>query len=178
MLLDAVEGLEQGHDVALVRLLGGGEAALVDAVVDQVVGPLAGLVNVLAQGLGVQVEVAGGAALGQLRVEGAAQHAQDLGALVADNGLGDLVVQHGDREARGVVLVDAEVEVAQVGEALVQGVGDDVLTFGVGVFGGREAPAYISIELLVYLGSLSQDTDLAAVDKYAPFSPMCQCTTE
>lgn len=58
MRLRLVERLEQGDDVALVGLLRGGEARLVDAVVDLVVRPLVCLVDLRAEGLRVGVDVA------------------------------------------------------------------------------------------------------------------------
>jgi len=56
MGLGAVEGLKEGDHVPLVGGLGGGEARLVDAVVDLVVLPLVGLVDLRAQGLGVELD--------------------------------------------------------------------------------------------------------------------------
>ncbi len=55
VLLGAVEGFKEGHDVALIGLSRGGEARLVDTVVDEVVLPLVGVFNVAAQRLGVNV---------------------------------------------------------------------------------------------------------------------------
>ncbi len=56
--LGTVEGVEDGDDAALVGGLRGGEAALVDAVVDPVVLPLVRLVDLLAPCLGVQLDAA------------------------------------------------------------------------------------------------------------------------
>ncbi len=56
MGLGLVEGVEEGGDVALVGVLGGGEAALVDAVVDLVVLPLVGGVDLGAQGVGIELD--------------------------------------------------------------------------------------------------------------------------
>jgi len=141
MLLGAVEGVEESDDVALVGGLGGGEAALVDAVVDQVVLPLVGGVDVGAQGL--RVEVHGAVFLvGDNIVELGAEHAEDLAALVVDDGLLDFVVEHGHGEAAGVVRVRREVHLAEMGEPFValDGVRDDVLALGVRVRGRREPP--------------------------------------
>lgn len=71
------------------------------------------------------------------------QHAQNLAALIVDNGLHLDVIQHGHSEAALIRGVHRKVEVAQVGEALVAGDGvrDDVLPGRVGVLGGWEAPA-------------------------------------
>ncbi len=56
MGLGAVEGLEQRNHIPVVGGLGRGKARLVDAVVDLVVLPLVGLVDLRAQGLGVEVD--------------------------------------------------------------------------------------------------------------------------
>lgn len=71
------------------------------------------------------------------------QHPQNLTALIIDNRLRLLVVQHRHGEAPFILGVHAKVEVAQVGEALVarDRVGDDILAGGVGVLRGGEAPA-------------------------------------
>ena len=45
MLLSAVESLEEGDDIALVGIGLGGEAGLVDAVVDEVVDPFVVLLD-------------------------------------------------------------------------------------------------------------------------------------
>ena len=58
MGLGTIQRLEERDDVALVRLLGGGEAGLVHAVVDLVVLPLVGLVDLLAKSLGVELNAA------------------------------------------------------------------------------------------------------------------------
>jgi hypothetical protein len=72
------------------------------------------------------------------------KHAQNLTALIVDDGLRLLVVQHGHGEAPLIGRVHSKVEVPQVGEALVAGnrVRDDVLAGRVGVLGGGKAPAY------------------------------------
>lgn len=52
-----VKCFKKGLDVALIGLSRGGEARLVDAIVDQVILPLMGLVNLLPQILRVQLNV-------------------------------------------------------------------------------------------------------------------------
>lgn len=54
VLLAAVEGLEERGDVALVGFGGGGEAGLIDAVVDEVVDPGVGFVDLSGKVLGVE----------------------------------------------------------------------------------------------------------------------------
>lgn len=54
VLLSAVEGLEDAEDALFVGLAGGGEAGLVDAVVDAVVCPRVGLFDLALQALRVQ----------------------------------------------------------------------------------------------------------------------------
>lgn len=56
VLLCAVEGFKEGVDVALVGVGCGGEAGLVDAVVDEVVGPGVGLVDLAAERFGVELD--------------------------------------------------------------------------------------------------------------------------
>lgn len=53
----AVQGGEEGLDVLLVGLGRGCEAGLVHAVVDEIVGPLVGIVNLLSQILRVEVDL-------------------------------------------------------------------------------------------------------------------------
>lgn len=54
MLLCAVEGLEDAQDALFVGLAGGGEAGLVDAVVDAVVCPRVGFFDLALQTLWVK----------------------------------------------------------------------------------------------------------------------------
>lgn len=58
MCLGHVERLEELLDVALVGFLRGGEAGFVDAVVDLVVLPLVGLVDLCLQSRGIEYHVA------------------------------------------------------------------------------------------------------------------------
>jgi len=75
-------------------------------------------------------------------VELSVEHADDLAGFVADNGILLGVVEGGNRESAFVVLVHVEVDVAEVREALVDGVWLDVLARLV-VFGGGESPALL-----------------------------------
>lgn len=56
--LAAVQGFKQRNHVPLVGLLSGGKARLVHAVVDLVVLPLVRLIDLLAEGLGVEFRLA------------------------------------------------------------------------------------------------------------------------
>ena len=87
-----------------------------------------------------------GASRRQLRVEDVAEHAQDLAALVADDGAGLLVEQHGHGEAAGVVGVHAEVDVPEVRVALVarQRVRHHVLARRVRVLPRCEPPSWMT----------------------------------
>ena len=58
VLLSAVESLEEGDDIALVGIGLGGEAGLVDAVVDEVVDPFVVLLDLGAEVFGVKVDLA------------------------------------------------------------------------------------------------------------------------
>ncbi|KAJ3472434.1 hypothetical protein NLG97_g10991 [Lecanicillium saksenae] len=80
VLLRTVERLEEGNDVALVGLGRGREPGLVDAVVDEVVLPLVRLLDVVAEGLGVDVDAL--VLVVQEVVKLGAEDAQDLAALV------------------------------------------------------------------------------------------------
>lgn len=131
--LHPIQRPKQRGNIPLIRLLRRRKPALVNAIVHQVVRPLARPVDFPPQRLGVQVH--GGVGRGQLGVEHGAEHAQDLAALVVHDGAGHLVEEHGHGEPPGVRRVRAEVEVAQVREGLVAGHGvwDHVLAGGVGV---------------------------------------------
>lgn len=58
MLFGPIQGLKQREHIPLVGLLRRGEAGLVHTVVDQVILPLVCLVDLLAQGLRVEVNLA------------------------------------------------------------------------------------------------------------------------
>ena len=88
-LLQPGEAVEQRGDGLLVGRLRGGETASVDAVVDGLVDAGVEGVDLLAQGFGIIV-----ARPRPDAVEGVAQHADDLGRFVADDGLARLVPQH------------------------------------------------------------------------------------
>lgn len=136
----SVQRLEELQDVLLVRLLGGREAGLVHSVVDVVVRPGVCVFDLGRERRRVQVEV-GRFELGRQEVvELRVQHANDLGGFVGHDGLLLLVPERGHGEARRVVLVRGEVEVAEVCEFRVERVGGGVGS-GDLFIGGREAPA-------------------------------------
>src|SRR5690606_401510 len=109
--LKGFKGVEQGGDGVVVGVLRGGEAGLVHAVVDLVVDGGVDGVDPVAQVVGAVVARPCAHA-----VEGAGEHADDVGGLVADDGLalGVPLGGHGDaaavvRVGRGVDLVRAVV---------------------------------------------------------------------
>lgn len=141
VLLDAIQGLEERQHIPLIGLLGGSEARLVHAVVDQVVLPAVGLLDLGLQVL--RVEADGGVLGVEEVVELGTEHAQDLARLVAHDAPALLVVEGGHGVAAGVLGLGLEVDVAEVGEALVQRVRDDVIGGG-GLVRGGEAPAALA----------------------------------
>lgn len=86
-----------------------------------------------------------GVLLRQLAIEGAAEHAQDLAALVVDDGVELLVEQDGDGEAARVVRLHGEVQVPEVCVLLVAGerVRHHVLARRVVVRGRWEGPSCV-----------------------------------
>ena len=104
---EAVEGLEQRPHRFLVRLLPGGEAGLVDAVVDALVNDRVNGVDLGAQRPRVEIHL--GPAVG---IEGGIEHADDLGRFVVDDAPGPLVPQHRHRGPAGVVGLGLEVDLA------------------------------------------------------------------
>lgn len=112
---------------------------LLDPVVDVVVCPFVGFVDLIAHVLWIQVQFA--ILLWQQRIEFGVQHANYLAAFVAHDRVELLVPDYRDGVAPAVVLVGFEVELGQVFEGWVQGVGRDVFAgfiFG----GGGETPAF------------------------------------
>lgn len=111
---DAVKRFEQLSHVLLVCFLGGCKAGFVDAVVDVVIYPGIGFVDLGLQVFGEQNDVAvfGGDDVVEFGVE----HANDLGGFVRDNGLVLLVPEGGDGEASRVVFVGGKVQVTKVSE--------------------------------------------------------------
>lgn len=103
-----------------VRFLRAGEAGLVHAVVDEIVDPAIELVDAGAEGGRVQPRVAlVGLALrgGQELVEAGGEHADNLAALVGDDGGRGAVPDEGDGVASVVGGVGAQVEVFGFGVA-------------------------------------------------------------
>lgn len=140
MLLNAIQRLEQRHHILLIRLLRRREPRLVHPVIDPIIHPPVRLLDLAPQRLGVQPQAA--VLLIYEVVELGAEHAEDLGGLVAHDAVERLVVEDGDGEAARVGGVGLEVEVAEVGEGRVggDGVRDDVFAGDVFVR-GYEAPA-------------------------------------
>lgn len=141
-----IERFEEGVDVFLVGFLGGGEAGFVHAVVDVVVGPIVGFVDFVLEGSGEEID--GFVLLGQQVVELGVHHADDFGGFVADDGFFLLVPEGGDSEAAAVVLVDLEVELAEVGVVWMEGVFGYVLAGDLLAF-FDEAPAWGVLVLAV-----------------------------
>lgn len=154
VLLRAVERLKEGVDVTLIGFRCGGKARFVDAVVDKVVGPGVGVVDLAAQRFRVQLD---GAVLvveevielellvyfsykGGWGIYLRAKHAQNLGALIINNPPALLVVQHRDGKPPLVVPLALKVHVPQVREVLVQRIRNHLLARLVLVL-SDEAPA-------------------------------------
>lgn len=117
-----------------------GKARLVDTVVDVIVSPLVGLLNLRLQILGKQNDVL--VLVVQQVVELSVEHANDLAGFVADDGLLLGIVKSRDSEPALVILVHVKVNVAQVGEALVDGVRLNVLARLV-VLGSGKTPSLL-----------------------------------
>ena len=159
MCFDLVEGGEEGCYGFFVGFLGGCETGFVDAVVDVVVDPFVGGVDVGAVGGGVEVDFL--VMLREQVVELVIEHADDFRALervwvrwvlacgvrksylVANNLARLSVEENRDGETTAVVGVVGEVDITQVGEVLVQRVGNGVLARQV-LVGSNEAPSYIN----------------------------------
>ena len=163
MLLCAVEGREERLNGFLVCGLGGGEAGFIDAVVDVVVGPVVRAFDLTSKFLGKQIN--GLVLLREQVVEFGVEHADDLAGLVADDFVLLDVVEGGDGEAAGVVGVDAEIYVAEVGDAFVDGVGGHTVAWSF-AFRGCESPA---LGTLVGLACVGEEPPL-------PFSSISQWT--
>ena len=116
--LEAVEAGEEGVHVGVVGGLGGGEAALVDAVVDGVVDPGVHGVDVGAVRFGEEGSCGFAQPRGDEGVEGGVEHADDLGGLVVDDGFALAVPEGRDGVAARVVRVGFVVELGVLGEAV------------------------------------------------------------
>jgi len=103
----------------------------------------------------------------------AAEHADDLAALVVDHGLGLLVVQDRNGEAAGEVRVGLEVDLAEVGEGFMAltRVRYDILAGYILVLGIDEPPSCEFVSRVDGNHSFEEGY-------YIPFGPRCQCTTE
>ena len=152
-----IQGFEELGDGLLVGFLGAnrmlvwildvmawqevpGKTRLVDTVVDVIVSPLVRLLDLRLQVLRKKNHVL--VLVVQQVVEFCVEHANDLAGLVADNGLLLGVVKSGNREPALVVLVHVKVDITQVSETLVNGVGLDVLA-GLVVLSSGESPALL-----------------------------------
>lgn len=114
MFFSTVQRSEKGVHGLFVGFLRGGEAGLVDAVVDVVVGPVVCAFDVLSQVFGEKVDFL--IFLGQEIIKFGIEHADDLAGFVADDFVLLVVVERGDGEAAGIAWVDVEVDVSEVGE--------------------------------------------------------------
>lgn len=112
MRLRAVERFEECGDGFLVSFLGSGEARLVDAVVDVIIGPVISLLDVLLQIVREENHVF--VFLGEEIVKLGVEHADDFRGLIADDRLVLLIVKGRDGEAALVFWVSGEVDIAQV----------------------------------------------------------------
>lgn len=108
MRLGSVQRLEESDDIPLVGLLRGREARFVHPVVDEVILPPIHFVNLPPQILGIQIQRSLLGVVDEV-VELGVEHPQDLAALVVDNRVRDLVIQHGHGESTPVIRVDLEV---------------------------------------------------------------------
>jgi hypothetical protein len=157
VLFRTIQGLEELGDSLLVGFLGAvrtlvqswevmaqegvpSKARLIDTIVDVIVSPFVRLLDLGLQVLRKQNHVL--VLVVQEVVELGVEHANDLAGLVADDSLLLRVVQGGDGESALVVLVDVKVDIAQVREALVNGVRLNVLARLV-VLGSGESPSLL-----------------------------------
>lgn len=132
-------------------------------IVDVVVRPFVGLLDVAFESVRQEVDVL--VLVGQQVVEFMIEHADDLARLIADDALLLLVVEGRDGEATLVVLIDGEVDVAEMGEAVMERVGSDIFARRVLLVGSSETPScWVS----------AQDS-LDGLPR-SPFSSISQCT--
>jgi len=117
-----------------------GKARLVDTVVDVVVSPLVRLLDLRLQILGQKHHIL--VLIVQQVVELSVEHADDLARLIADDGVLLCVVKRRDRESALVVFVHVEVDITQMGEALVDWVRLNVLARLI-VLGSGKSPSLL-----------------------------------
>lgn len=103
-----------------VCVLRGCETRFVNSVVDVVVGPVVGVLDLLLQILGEKMDVF--VFLGEQIVKLAVEHADYLCGLIGYDSFGFLVVKSWDGKAAFVGGIDGEVNFAEVGEFRVKGV--------------------------------------------------------
>lgn len=111
MVLDPIEMVKQVLHGPLVGFLGTGHAAFVNPIVDRIVGPNVGLVNLRAQFWWIQIDLGGTILFGKQIVEFGIEHSDDLTALVADGCFRLLVPQQWDSKAARVVRDGGEVDI-------------------------------------------------------------------
>ena len=135
----AVERGEEDFDVLLVRILRGGEAGFVDAVVDVVVGPFVGGFDCLLETIRQQVDFC--VLLGEKVVKGVVEHADDLARLVVDDAFLLGVIEGWDCETAAVIFFVLKVELADVSELWMDRVRSDAVAWCILVVFSGEAPS-------------------------------------
>ena len=121
-LLQRVELGEQRHHRRLIGMLRGRETGLVNSVVDAVVDLLVDRIDLVAMRLRIEIEIVRAAV-----IEGAAQHAEDIRALIVDDGAGLLVPQHRHGDMARIIGFRRGVDLVQIARAH-QRFGGDALT--------------------------------------------------
>ena len=161
--LRAVEGLEQLGHSGLIRLSLGAEAGLVHAIVDVVVSPFVGLIDLFLQCWREKID--GSFVFGEHVVKFVVEHADDLTGFVADDGLLLDVIEARHRESAAIVGLRREVYVAEMRELWVNGVGMNVFARQLFIR-SHEAPSF----------ALNQPNPNRMSTAAIPFSPICQWT--
>lgn len=124
---DAVEGFEEGDDVAFVCFLASCKARLVDAVVDVVVGPFVGGLDFGAEGLWIEVEISRMRVGRKERVEAMVKHADNLGGFVVYDAFSFGVIKDWDSEAAFIIRFAFIVDVLKMGEVRMDWVGSCIV---------------------------------------------------
>ena len=140
MLLQSIQGVEQGVQIRFVRFLRGCETCLVHPVVDRMVHPLIHGINLRAQMFRIKPSprvIRLSKLLGQQRIKLLKKHANDLTTLITHNRLFFLIPQRRHQIFPFVIRIGFPVQLAQIGEAI-QGI------LGRGAVTPREQPAFFS----------------------------------